>query len=197
MKLLPVVAALSASAWLVSMVARAEPTDGGARAETRVETGDAGTEIVLAPLVSDAGAPASGFLPDPQPLVTKHQWVVDLGYRSGSIVFGGARRVELSKPTGTPRAMGRFALELYVGKELIDRVRFDFPLLGADDYADTPRRWDSPPSFARELSTRAAVVLPHSERATRAVLVDRATGNMWFLPWPFRVVPVIDNRSKG
>jgi len=28
-------------------------------------------------------------------------------------------------------------------------------------------------------------MIPHSERATRAVLVDRATGGAWLLPWPF------------
>jgi hypothetical protein len=116
MKLWSAVFGLSASAVCLSLLARAEP-------------GDAGTEIVLTPLTNDGGAPSGGFPPDPAPLITRHQWVVDLGYRAGSIVFGGARRVELPKPTGTPRAMGRFALELYVGKELIDRVRFDFPLL--------------------------------------------------------------------
>jgi hypothetical protein len=192
MKLLPIVAAVAASAWSISLIARAEANDAG----TRAETSDAGAELILAPIVNDAGAPATGYLPDPPPLVTKHQWVIDLGYRAGAIVFGGARRIELAKPTGTPRAMGRFALELYIGKELIDRVRFDFPLLGADDYADSPRRWDSPPSFERQLSTRAAVVLPHSERATRAVLVDRATGNQWVLPWPFRAPPE-PGRYKG
>jgi hypothetical protein len=163
---------LISSALLLSLLAQAAPTD-------------AGTELPAMPLISDAGPPPSGYLPDPQPLTTRHQWVVDLGYRAGTVVFGGARRVELGKPSGTVRSMGRFALELYIGKELIDRVRFDFPLLGADDYADTPRRWDSPPSFERQLSTRAAVMLPHSERATRAILVDRATGNVWALPWPF------------
>jgi hypothetical protein len=166
---------VTGAAFFVSFLARAAPPDGGA-------------ELTLTPIVNDAGPPPSGYLPDPPPLVTRHQWIVDLGYRGGTVVFGGARRVELGKPAGTPRAMGRFALELFIGKELIDRVRFDFPLLGADDYADTPRRWDSPPSFERYLSTRAAVILPHSERATRAVLVDRATGNVWALPWPFSAV---------
>ena len=163
---------LVSNALLLSLLAHAEPSD-------------AGLEPVAMPLVNDAGPPPSGYLPDPLPLVTRQQWIVDLGYRGGVVVFGGARRVELAKPAGTPRAMGRFALELFIGKELIDRVRFDFPLLGADEFADTPRRWDSPPSFERHLSTRAAVILPHSERATRAVLVDRATGNVWALPWPF------------
>jgi hypothetical protein len=162
---------LAMGALFLSLLAHAEP-------------GDAGAPLPLMLIVSDAGAPPGGYLPDPPPLVTKHQWVVDLGFRSGSVVFGGARRVELAKPAGTPRAMGRFAVELYVGKELIDRARFDFPLLGADD-VEGVGKWDSPVTFERHLSTRAAVILPHSERATRAVLVDRATGNIWALPWPF------------
>jgi hypothetical protein len=40
-------------------------------------------------------------------------------------------------------------------------------------------------------------MLPHSERATRALLVDRATGNVWALPWPFRVAPDGGNAPKG
>jgi hypothetical protein len=91
--------------------------------------------------------------------------------------------------------MGRFAIELYVGKQLLDRVRFDFPLLGADDFAGGSRRWDSPPSFERNLSTQAAVMIPHSERATRAILVDRATGQAWMLPWPF--VPLAPRADAG
>ena len=174
MKLVLAAIWLTASALFLSLLAHAEASD-------------AGTDVAPMPLISDAGPPPAGFLPDPTPLVTRHQWIVDLGYRAGAVVFGGARRVELAKPAGTPRAMGRFALELFIGKELIDRVRFDFPLLGADEYADTPRRWDSPLNFERQLSTRASIMLPHSERATRAVLVDRATGNIWALPWPFAV----------
>ena len=175
---------LASGALFLSLLAHAGPSD-------------AGIGLAPMPLVNDGGPPPLGYLPDPTPLVTRHQWVVDLGYNAGTVAFGGARRVELSKPSGTPRAMGRFALELFIGKELIDRVRFDFPLLGADDYADTPRRWDSPPSFELHLSTRAAVMFPHSERATRAVLVDRATGNVWALPWPFAVRVDAGGGGKG
>ena len=163
---------LAMGAFFLSLLAHADPTDAGAA-------------LTLVPLVSDAGPPPGGYLPDPAPLFTKHQWIVDLGFRSGSVVFGGARRVDLAKPAGTPRAMGRFALELYVGKELIDRSRFDFPLLGADELEGAGTKWDSPVTFERHLSTRAAVILPHSERATRVILVDRSTGNVWVLPWPF------------
>ena len=117
-------------------------------------------------------------------MVTRHQWVIDLSYRAGAVSYGGARRIELAKALSTPRLMGRFAIELYVGKELVDRVRFDFPLLAADE-ASAGRPFDAPPSFERGLSTNAAVMVPHSERATRAVLVDRAKAKAWPLPWPF------------
>jgi hypothetical protein len=144
---------------------------------------------VALPSAFDAGSqvepPPSGYAPDPAPLVTRQQWLLDLRFRDGIVTFGGARRMDLAEPTATRRMMGRFALELYVGKQLVDRVRFDFPLLGADELAGRARRWDSPPSFERKLSTRTMVMIPQSERATRLLLVDRATGGAWLLPWPF------------
>jgi hypothetical protein len=156
----------------LSLLAHADPSDG---------------EVL--PSAVDAGAPveppAGGYAPDPAALVTRHQWIIDLRYRSGVVSYGGARRIELPSAMATPRLMGRFAVELYVGPQLLDRVRFDFPLLGGDELAGGASRWDSPPSFERKLSTRAAVMIPHSERPTRALLVDRSTGNVWSLPWPF------------
>jgi hypothetical protein len=176
-----VVFLLVASAALpLAFLARADPTADG--------------EVL--PSANDAGAaPPSGYAPDPIALVTRHQWVLDLRYRSGTLIYGGARRVELPSATPTVRMMGRFAVELYVGPQLLDRVRFDFPLLGADELAGNPRRWDSPPSFERNLSTQAAIMIPNSERATRAFLVDRATGRAWALPWPF--VPLAPRADAG
>jgi hypothetical protein len=142
------------------------PTDAGA--------GDAGT----------AAAPRGGYLPDPPPLTTRQQWVIDLAYRAGEVSLRGARRVALARPTATARMMGRFAVELYVGRELLDRVRFNFPLLGAGDGDLDGTRWDAPPSFERGLSAGSAVMIPHSERTTRALVVDRATGRQWPVPWP-------------
>jgi hypothetical protein len=144
----------------------APPPDGGAS--------DGGTD----------GPPPGGYLPDPPPLTTRHQWVLDLAFRSGDVSVRAARRVELGRPTPTARMMGRFAIELYVGRELMDRVRFNFPLLGAGDTNDDNSRWDAPPSFERALTTSAAVMIPHSERATRATIVDRATGRQWPIRWP-------------
>jgi hypothetical protein len=175
MKLL--LAALPAAV-LVAFLARAQD------ASPPSHQGAAG-EVILVPL--DAGAPT--FPADPPPLVTRRQWVIKLGYKSGQLSFRGAQRLDLPKPLPTPRSFGRFAVELYIGKELIDRVRFDFPLLGADDVGGEPpaggeRLREGPPAFAARLSTQVSVTVPLSERATRAVLVDRSSGTVWSLPWP-------------
>jgi hypothetical protein len=80
--------------------------------------------------------------------------------------------------------MGRFALELFEGNALIERVRFDFPLLGAPEALDaglTPA-----PSLTQKLRTRIGVVFPATLRGTRLELLDRATGRRWSIPWPPR-----------
>lgn len=137
--------------------------------------------------VADAGPdgpPAGGWLPDPVGLTTRNQWILDLRWHEGQVELRGARRIELARPTPTPRMMGRFMIDLYIGRELLDRVRFDFPLLGADEFAGRARPREAPPAFEPKLTTSAAVMLPHSERATRALLIDRATGRAIELPWP-------------
>lgn len=130
------------------------------------------------------GPPPGGFAPDPPPLKTKHQYELGLLYRHGEIRLTSVRAVELPKAVETARRMGRFAVELYVGQELVERVRFDFPLLGADEFAGQKRPQDAPPSFEKKLTTRTTIRVPHSERATKARLVDRATGKVVELPWP-------------
>jgi hypothetical protein len=152
----------------------------------------AGTDKQTAAAAPDAGVgdgattstSAGGSLPDPLPLTTRHQWVLDLAYHATEVSLRDARRIALPRPTPTPRMTGRFAVELYVGRELIDRVRFNFPLLGAGDVGDDGVRWDAPPSFERGLSASTAVMIPHSERTTRALVIDRATGRKWPIAWP-------------
>jgi hypothetical protein len=73
--------------------------------------------------------------------------------------------------------MGRFALELFEGASLVERVRFDFPLLGAPDA-------DAGLSLSLKLRTRIGVVFPATKRGIRLELTDRATGKRWALPWP-------------
>ncbi|MGH7268980.1 MAG: hypothetical protein ACREJ3_01000, partial [Polyangiaceae bacterium] len=125
----------------------------------------------------DAGAPLTAIdvvigtaPPDPTPLVSRDQWVFDLRWEHGAVWLLGVQPKELLAPQATPRAMGRFALELFEGAALIERVRFDFPLLGAPEPANAG--WAAPPSFTPGLRTRIGVVFPAVQRGTRLELVD-------------------------
>jgi hypothetical protein len=116
--------------------------------------------------------------PDPPPLVERAQWVFDLRWDRGDVWLLGLHPLELAEPQATPRVIGRFALELFEGPTLLERVRFDFPLLGP------PEENDASLSFGGKLRTRIGVVFPATKRGTRLELWDRATGRRWSLPWP-------------
>jgi hypothetical protein len=133
---------------------------------------DAGASPGAAPDIAMTKTP-----PDPAPLVERSQWVLDLRWDRGDVWLLGLHPLELPQPQATPRAMGRFALELFEGPTLIERVRFDFPLLGAPEP-------DASLSFSSKLRTRIGVVFPATKRGTRLELWDRATGRRWSLPWP-------------
>jgi hypothetical protein len=115
--------------------------------------------------------------PDPPPLVERSQWVFDLRWDRGEVFLLGVREIELAAAQATARAMGRFALELFEGPALVERVRFDFPLLGTPDP-------DAGISFASKLRSRIGVVFPVTKRGTRLELLDRATNRRWTLVWP-------------
>ena len=133
------------------------------------------------PQVPQVGPP-SPTPPDPAPLVERQQWVFDLRWDRGDVWLLGVEPRDLGAPQPTPRVMGRFALELFAGPgpALVERVRFDFPMLGAPD----PDAGGDPFSFTRRLRTRIGVVFPAASRGTRLELVDRAAGRRWSLPWP-------------
>jgi hypothetical protein len=126
--------------------------------------------------------PAStGFLPDPPVTSANRTYRYPVQVTDGTVSVGRPRLVTHTSPVATPRTMGRFALELYVGRELLERVRFDLPLL---DAPSPPRSPSAPPDFARHASVRVHVELPALERATYAVWVDRATGEKKRIFWP-------------
>jgi hypothetical protein len=74
--------------------------------------------------------------------------------------------------------MGRFALELFEGPTMIERVRFDFPMLGA------PEMTDAAVKLEPKLRTRIGVLFPATKRGTRLELWDRARNQRFQLPWP-------------
>ena len=115
--------------------------------------------------------------PDPPPLIERLEWVFDLRWERGDVWLLGIHALDGQSPRPTARAMGRFALELFEGRALIERVRFDFPLLGAPEP-------DASISLTHNLRTRIGVVFPATSRGTRLELVDRATNHRWLLPWP-------------
>lgn len=147
--------------------------------------------MVIFPTPPDAGvadtAPdistffPSTNLPDPPALVSRQQWVLGLRWSRGDAYLLGVQKLDVGAPRATPRAIGRFAIELWEGRTLVERVRFDFPGLGAPD---TDGGHLAPPSFERKLTTRIGVIFPATTRGTRAELVDRATAQRWTLPWP-------------
>lgn len=142
----------------------------------------------------DAGAPAdaatareAGFSltrtpPDPPAMSERQQWVFDLRWDRGDIYLLEVHKIDMGEPHLTPRVMGRFALELFEGPTLIERVRFDFPMLGAPEAADAGMA--TPARFEPKLRTRIGVLFPATKRGTKLELWDRAKDVRVPLPWP-------------
>ncbi len=131
-----------------------------------------------------ASPPALGYPPDPPPIETTKHYEYEFSYDQGQLSVARVRTVSTEKPRATARMMGRFAVELWLGPELVDRVRFDFPLLGAETPPGEVAPLHSPPKFGAGAVVTRTVVVPQSDRATSARLVDRATGEELELDWP-------------
>jgi hypothetical protein len=86
--------------------------------------------------------------------------------------------------------MGRFALELFEGPTLIERVRFDFPMLGVPEAPDAGFL-RTPPRLEPKLRTRIGVLMPATKRGTKLELWDRARDVRVTLPWPPTEGPVV------
>ncbi|WP_437504484.1 hypothetical protein [Sorangium sp. So ce1099] len=135
--------------------------------------------------VAEPGDPPSraGYAPDPAVQPSEKQWVFEVQYAKGRGSVARARPVKLDKAAATARVMGRFAIELYVGRELLDRVRFDVPLTG-----DAPERSSNillrRPTFDEGVTSRLRVQMADNPRASWAKLVDRKTGVEERFLWP-------------
>jgi len=153
----------------------------------------------------DAGAPATDagsadaaarrIPPDPPAMSERFQWVYDLRWDRGDPYLNYVHKVDMGAPHTTPRVMGRFAIELYEGPTLIERVRFDFPMLGAPEVTDAGFR--TPPQFEPKLRTRIGVFFPATTRGTKLELWDRASDKRWPLPWPPKEGPVTPGNPDG
>jgi hypothetical protein len=184
------VAASFATLFAFEPVATSASPEGGAANASNA--GDAGSHEGGATVLRVLSKPPTQGLsdfkidktpPDPDPPIKERkQWIFDLRWDKGDVFFLGAHALDLGEPRVTPRMMGRFALELFQGPMLIERVRFDFPMLGAGE----PRNagYMAPPSLEKKLVTRIGVMFPATARGTRLELYDRATGLRYRLPWP-------------
>lgn len=138
-------------------------------------TADAAAEAAPVP-------PRKPIPPDPPPMAERYQWVFVLRWEKNEVYLVNVYKTDMGEVHQTPRVMGRFALELFEGPTLIERVRFDFPMLGMEEPGDGG--WHQPPRFLPNLKTRIGVVFPATKRGTRLELWDRATDRRWPLPWP-------------
>ncbi|HEY3252765.1 MAG TPA: hypothetical protein VGJ91_02415, partial [Polyangiaceae bacterium] len=113
------------------------------------------------PAPEPAPPPLSGSAPDPLPLSMAEQWQYQLLFQNGAPSVEHVEKRVLKQPISTPRRMGRFALELWIGRELIDRVRFDFPLIAAEETPGVSRRpLHDAPSLVPHAIARIIVSLP-------------------------------------
>lgn len=181
-------AALLAGACSGARYSTKEELNPGLTVPTPIAEGKRGEPTLARRTPLDAGAPAPqavNTLPDPEPLSLARQWQYDIAYERGRLRVERVQRLRFPKPVVTARQMGRYAIELWIGAELVERVRFDFPLLAAEEPAAAPRgalQWT--PNLASTVTVSRRVLVPASPRATRALLIDRATGETQILPWP-------------
>ncbi len=123
-------------------------------------------------------APAvNSDLPDPKGQSYESFFRYTLQFAQGDVSVLSTKSVAMKHPTTAPRKMGRFAVELFVGSELLERVRFDFPLLGA------ARAGEEDP-IEKGLTTQMELLVPLVERATWARVLDRKTRKTYPLSWP-------------
>jgi hypothetical protein len=124
--------------------------------------------------------PGARFSSDPPASMTRRKWAYDVRLKGGSLSAAAPTSIDRGRAVATPRFLGRFAIELYVGSLLLERVRFNLPLVDDGPAADG----EAAPTLSPKLTTHRVVEVPDLERATRAELVDSATGKRQRLVWP-------------
>ncbi len=141
----------------------------------------AGSAVVAADPASTGSS-----APDPEPLRLAEQVEYELALAEGKVSLVAVRTPTLPAPVVTPRRIGRYAIELGIGNELIDRVRFDFPGTAGDELTPGSKQSLSAPlTLSARAIARIKVLVPRSPRVRRALLVDRALGTVTKLEWPF------------
>jgi hypothetical protein len=134
-------------------------------------------------MVALAEPARSGSAPDPAPHASKKQWTLAIVARDGKVSAERAASSTLAQPAESPRVLGRFAVELYIGPELLDRVRFNVPLMGDGPVEHSKKRAYHNPDTDK-VTTKLVVRLADNPRASYLVLVDRFTDERQRFEWP-------------
>lgn len=142
-----------------------------------------GASLGAGGLAAMADAPRGGFAPDPPPRPSRKQWTIALTARDGKVTADKATAFMLDKPAESARVFGRFAVELWVGKELLDRVRFNVPLMG-DEPPQGNRNKLPRPRFDKNIAAHVTVRIADSPRASYLLVVDRDSGDAAKFEWP-------------
>ena len=100
------------------------PTQGfGSKIAHRVLAGFFGASIAVGGILAAAADSPPGYAPDPASQASKKHWIFHVSFRNGQARVENVKPEILAEPAATARRMGRFAIELYVGQELLDRVK--------------------------------------------------------------------------
>jgi len=121
-------------------------------------------------------APPKPIPPDPTPLVADSVFVLSVRFNKGEVTVTKVRREKLPVKAAVDRHFGRFAAELYSGPTVIERIRFDFPLINDDSNASD--------IYAKGLDVTVDVKIPDSDRPNKLEIWDRATDKRWKLDYP-------------
>jgi hypothetical protein len=151
-----------------------------------------GVTLGVGGLAALADPPPGGFAPDPPAHASRVNWVFDIRVQEGRVSVERVKPITFAKPAETPRAVGRFALEIYIGRELLDRVRFNVPLMGGE--ATEGNRNNLPkPRFEQNVNAHLTTRMADNPRAAYLLVVDRETGDAQKFAWPpesdGRIVP--------
>jgi hypothetical protein len=114
----------------------------------------------------------------------------ELELKDGKVSALSVKPVKLAEPIVTPRRMGRYAIELSIGHELIERLRFDFPGTAADEpQLGSKKKLYAPLTLGEHAIAHVKLLVPQSPRVRRAALIDRAANSATELEWPLPDVP--------
>lgn len=152
----------------------------------KMEHNPAAASASAAPSAAPSAKPAA----DPPMLSSVNHWRLSLQYVRGEIRLSKVEAVHLEEPREGDRRTGRFALELWSNQTVLDRLRFDFPLLGAETTppgAQRPLQREA--SFAPGAEVFTTLQVPTIPEINRAQIIDRVTDQITPLAWPPVVTP--------